>query len=531
MADCADEEMGVNDETMTADESEEEYDYQCCATLSLVRKVGTEILEFVYDEVFVEVASNKKQGQEQEEAVTGNDAPNKEESNEIEMTENNKELHVPVVEEKDELEMTENNKELPVVEEKDELEMTENNKELPVVEEKDELEITENNKELPVFDEDEFDSETETTLPYGEDGKTENTVDRNVFDIVEKLVNNVVKDDSTDEIQSGNDVEVSLSKETDPNNACTASINVTSSNSTLTAKFSEEQIPRSYGIKENRNTSIGELEDKSNKEMQDSVVQNTRTDEVVSDIQSPTECETDQRNNALTLKVCSSEETQPEHTVPEIPRPSKIIESMGTTTNSTSISEPEGKPNEESHDSLARDVYAHDSRSVMLPAELQSHTDRRDVCERNTPTRTSESGTDIKRNNNQSAKSSWSTVKEDAASSVIVIEPVSDDNQTHSADESVPAKRLKLTETNNHGQIPLNSRHYEGCIDVDEKNIRGDTSFEAADKVAVAPSAGANNVEQELDAIAQLTPVPFPGQAFPSTKKQGGYKCLMCNQV
>ena len=45
------------------------YDYHCIGTVSLVEKVGTNILEFVYDEVFVEIASNVKEdavmGQEQ----------------------------------------------------------------------------------------------------------------------------------------------------------------------------------------------------------------------------------------------------------------------------------------------------------------------------------------------------------------------------------------------------------------------------------------------------------------------------------
>ena len=39
---------------------ETEYDYHCHATISLIRKIGTNLVEFVYDEVFVEIASNTK---------------------------------------------------------------------------------------------------------------------------------------------------------------------------------------------------------------------------------------------------------------------------------------------------------------------------------------------------------------------------------------------------------------------------------------------------------------------------------------
>ena len=38
----------------------EHYDYHCHATVSLIRKIGTNLVEFVYDEVFVEIASNTK---------------------------------------------------------------------------------------------------------------------------------------------------------------------------------------------------------------------------------------------------------------------------------------------------------------------------------------------------------------------------------------------------------------------------------------------------------------------------------------
>ena len=38
--------------------SDTEYDYHCHATVSLIRKIGTNLVEFVYDEVFVEIASS-----------------------------------------------------------------------------------------------------------------------------------------------------------------------------------------------------------------------------------------------------------------------------------------------------------------------------------------------------------------------------------------------------------------------------------------------------------------------------------------
>ena len=50
----------VNVISMTAGEPEIRYDCECIATVSLMRKIGTEVLEFVYDETFVQFVSNRR---------------------------------------------------------------------------------------------------------------------------------------------------------------------------------------------------------------------------------------------------------------------------------------------------------------------------------------------------------------------------------------------------------------------------------------------------------------------------------------